>query len=51
LDPAEAQFYTHALPVIDLTPLEELTAELALARARIMRTDELIDQIVYKLYG
>ena len=38
-------------PAIDLTPLEELTAELAAARARIMRTDELIDQIVYKLYG
>lgn len=35
----------------DLTPLEDLTAELALARARIMRTDALIDQVVYKLYG
>ncbi len=26
-------------------------AELAAARTRIMRTDELIDQIVYRLYG
>ncbi len=42
---------THLGGALDLTPLEELTAELALAWARIMRTDALIDQIVYKLYG
>jgi len=41
----------HLGEALDLTPLEELTSELALARARIMRTDALIDRIVYILYG
>lgn len=34
-----------------LTPLVELSAELADLRRRIERTDTLIDQIVYQLYG
>ena len=38
-------------PDVDLTPLEELDAELADVRGRIMRADALIDQIVYRLYG
>ena len=38
-------------PGVDLTPLEELDAELAGVRGRIMRADALIDQIVYRLYG
>jgi hypothetical protein len=38
-------------PDADLTPLVELSGELAEAQARIARTDALIDQIVYRLYG
>ncbi|MCB9140939.1 MAG: Eco57I restriction-modification methylase domain-containing protein [Anaerolineales bacterium] len=38
-------------PAIDLTPLEELTAELEAVRTQIDRTDRLIDQVVYRLYG
>jgi hypothetical protein len=38
-------------PDLDLTPLVELTEELEEVERRIALTDELIDQIVYKLYG
>lgn len=38
-------------PDLDLTPLLELQAELADVRQQIERTDRLIDQIVYRLYG
>ncbi len=84
LDPAQARFYSHALPVldqfthggkfpggktktamqklqtvklpvfdpaVDLAPLDELHAELAAVRTQIERTDRLIDQVVYRLYG
>jgi len=36
---------------VDLGPLAALEAELAEVRRRIRLTDDLIDQIVYKLYG
>ena len=36
---------------VDLTPLEGLDAELADVRGCIGRTEALIDQIVYRLYG
>jgi hypothetical protein len=36
---------------VDLAPLAALEAELAEVRRRIHLTDDLIDQIVYKLYG
>jgi hypothetical protein len=36
---------------VDLTPLVELETELNEVKRRIRLTDELIDQIVYKLYG
>ena len=38
-------------PGVDLTSLEGLDAELAGVRGRIGRTDALIDQVVYRLYG
>jgi hypothetical protein len=38
-------------PQADLTPLVELSQELAQVRGRIERTDALIDRIVYRLYG
>jgi hypothetical protein len=38
-------------PDLDLNPLVELTEELAEVERRIALTDNLIDQIVYKLYG
>ncbi len=38
-------------PDADLTPLVELSQELVEVQARIARTDRLIDQIVYRLYG
>jgi hypothetical protein len=38
-------------PDINLTPLVDLSEELAGVRDRIARTDALIDQIVYRLYG
>ena len=38
-------------PSADLAPLEELQGELAAVRTRIERTDRLIDQVVYRLYG
>jgi hypothetical protein len=38
-------------PDLDLTPLVELTEELAEVERHIELTDELIDQIVYRLYG
>ena len=38
-------------PSLDLAPLEELHAELAAVRTQIERTDRLIDQVVYRLYG
>ena len=48
-DPSIAQILLSPSP--DLTPLEELQGELAAVRTRIERTDRLIDQIVYRLYG
>lgn len=36
---------------VDLAPLAALEAELAEVRRKIQLTDDLIDQIVYKLYG
>ena len=33
------------------TPLEKLHAELAAVRTQIERTDRLIDEVVYRLYG
>ena len=33
------------------SPLRDDECDLAAAQARIMRADELIDQIVYRLYG
>jgi len=36
---------------VDLAPLTALEAELAEVRRKIRLTDDLIDQIVYKLYG
>lgn len=38
-------------PDADLTPLVELRQELAEVQDHITRTDALIDQIVYRLYG
>ena len=38
-------------PDADLTPLVELSEELAEVQARIARTDALIEQIVHRLYG
>lgn len=38
-------------PDVDLTPLVELRQELEEVERKIERTDALIDQIVYKLYG
>jgi hypothetical protein len=38
-------------PGVDLTPLLELDAELAQVESALARTDGLIDQIVYRLYG
>jgi hypothetical protein len=38
-------------PDADLTPLVELSEELAEVQAHVARTDALIDQIVYRLYG
>jgi hypothetical protein len=38
-------------PGVDLTPLLELDAELAQVEDTLARTDGLIDQIVYRLYG
>ncbi len=38
-------------PDIDLTPLVQLSRELADVRARIDSTDALIDEVVYRLYG
>jgi hypothetical protein len=35
----------------DLAPLVELSRELAAVKGQIARTDALIDQIVYRLYG
>ncbi|MBC8252932.1 MAG: hypothetical protein H8E35_02735 [Ardenticatenia bacterium] len=36
---------------VDLAPLAALEAELAEVRRKIRLTDDLIDQIVYRLYG
>ncbi|MBC8492239.1 MAG: hypothetical protein H8D43_00535, partial [Chloroflexi bacterium] len=36
---------------VDLAPLGALEGELAEVRRKIQLTDDLIDQIVYKLYG
>ena len=38
-------------PSADLAPLEKLQGELAAVRTRIERTDRLIDQVIYRLYG
>jgi hypothetical protein len=38
-------------PDADLTVLDELQAEIADRSARIQATDQIIDQIVYRLYG
>ncbi len=38
-------------PAVDVTPLEELQAELSAVRTQIADTDSLIDQLVYRLYG
>jgi hypothetical protein len=38
-------------PSPDLAPLEEPQGELAAVRTRIERTNRLIDQVVYRLYG
>ena len=39
------------VPGVDLAPLVELDEKLASVRGRIGRTDALIDQVVYRLYG
>ena len=36
---------------VDLAPLAALEGELAEVRRKIQLTDDLIDQIVYRLYG
>ena len=36
---------------VDLTPLANLEAELQEVQRKIQLTDDLIDQIVYRLYG
>jgi len=38
-------------PAVDLTDLDALQTEIADLSARIRATDEIIDQIVYRLYG
>ena len=48
-DPSIPQILLSPSP--DLAPLEELQGELAAVRTRIERTDRLIDQVVYRLYG
>jgi hypothetical protein len=50
LDKLHATKVPQFLPV-DLAPLERLEAELTEVRRKIQLTDDLIDQIVYKLYG
>jgi len=50
LEKLEATLVPRFVPV-DLAPLAALEAELAEVRRKIRLTDDLIDQIVYRLYG